>query len=61
MENLTYEAVLRNPDLLDTIRRDAHRERAEAVHRLILDALRTPLSRAPRIATRRALEPSTCS
>jgi hypothetical protein len=60
METLTYEAVLRDPDLLDTIRRDAHRERAETVHRLILDALRTLLSRAPRSATRPALQSSAC-
>jgi hypothetical protein len=26
MENLTYEAVLRHPQLLDTIRRDALRQ-----------------------------------
>lgn len=60
MENLTHEAVLRNANLLDTLRRDARRERSEAVHRLTLDAVRALFSRPPRIAARRALQPSAC-
>ena len=34
--NLSYQAILDDPSLLDLIERQAHRERAEAVHRLIV-------------------------
>ncbi len=57
MENLTYAAVQRNPDLLAELVHKARRERSEAVHRLFLNALRTLFSRPPRIAPRRALQP----
>jgi hypothetical protein len=33
---LTYEAILNDPGLLERIEKQAHRERAEAVHELIL-------------------------
>lgn len=33
---LTYEAILNDPSLLERIERQAHRERAEATHRLIV-------------------------
>ena len=33
---LTYEAILNDPSLLERIERQAQRERAEAVHRLIV-------------------------
>jgi hypothetical protein len=36
MDPLTYEAVNRNPELLQTFLQQARRERAEAVHRLII-------------------------
>jgi hypothetical protein len=33
---LTYEAILNDHSLLERVRTDAHRERAEAIHRLVL-------------------------
>ncbi|HEV3009851.1 MAG TPA: hypothetical protein VGX52_12510 [Burkholderiales bacterium] len=33
---LTYEAILNDPSLLELIRTQAHRQRAEAMHRLIV-------------------------
>ena len=36
MDLLTYENLHRNPDLLDTLLHQARRERAEAVHRLLI-------------------------
>jgi len=33
---LTYEAILNDPSLLERIQRQAYRERAEAMHRLIV-------------------------
>jgi hypothetical protein len=36
MDPLTYEALTRNPELLQAILQQAHRERAEAMHRLIV-------------------------
>jgi hypothetical protein len=33
---LTYEALLNDPSLLERIRLQAHRERADAVHQLIV-------------------------
>ena len=36
MKPLTYEAVQKHPELLQALIRRAHRERAEAVHRLLI-------------------------
>lgn len=36
MKRLTYEAVQNDPELLEALLQQAHRERAEAVHRLIV-------------------------
>jgi len=36
MKQLTYEAILDDPSLLERIERQAHRERAEAVHQLMV-------------------------
>jgi hypothetical protein len=47
MDPITYEALRRNPELLDTLRRQAHRERAEAVHRLIIVPIRRLFSSNP--------------
>jgi hypothetical protein len=33
---LTYEAILHDPSLLERIEKQAHRERAAAVHQLII-------------------------
>ena len=37
---LTYEAVLNDPTLLERIRVDAHRERAETIRRLIVEPIK---------------------
>jgi hypothetical protein len=42
---LTYEALLSDPSLLERIRLDAHRERAEAIHRIVLAPLAALLVR----------------
>lgn len=36
---LTYEAILNDPSLLERVRSDAQRERAEAMHRLIVQPI----------------------
>jgi len=36
MEPLTYEALSRNPKLIEALMEQARRERAEAVHRLLI-------------------------
>ena len=36
MDPLTYEALVRNPEVIDALVAQAHRERAEAVYRLIV-------------------------
>jgi hypothetical protein len=36
MDPLTYETLHRNPALLDSLLQQARRERAEAVHRLLV-------------------------
>jgi hypothetical protein len=41
---LTYEALLNDPSLLERLRADAHRERAEAIHRLVLAPVASLLS-----------------
>jgi hypothetical protein len=38
---ITYEAVQRNPELLQALLRQARRERAEAVHRLIVEPIKS--------------------
>jgi hypothetical protein len=46
MKRPTYEAILRNPDLLEKLIRDARRERAEAMWKLLIAAIGA-LSRSP--------------
>jgi hypothetical protein len=41
---LTYDAILNDPSLLDRIEKQAHRERAEAVHHLVHHVIVRPLS-----------------
>jgi hypothetical protein len=41
---LTYEAILNDPNLIERIHAQAHRERAEAMHRLVLAPLAAFLS-----------------
>jgi hypothetical protein len=38
---LTYEAVLNDPSLREEIERQAHRERARAIHELIVQPIKT--------------------
>ena len=45
MDPLTYEALTRNPELSQAIMQQAHRERAEAVHRLIVAPIRKVFDR----------------
>lgn len=41
MKPLTFEAVTRDPELLQTLIRQAHRQRAEAIHRLIVEPVKS--------------------
>lgn len=36
---LTYQAILDDPSLLERIEKQAHRERAEAIHDLIVEPI----------------------
>jgi len=51
VEPLTFEALNRNPELMQALIRQARRERAEAVYRLIVEPI-TSLFRARRRAAR---------
>jgi hypothetical protein len=37
---LTYEALLNDPSLLERLEKQAHRERAEAVRRLVVEPIK---------------------
>ena len=52
MDRLTLEAVTRNPELMQALIRRAHRERAEAVHRLIVEPIKSLFRRSPPQARR---------
>ena len=41
---LTYEAILNDPSLLERVRMDAQRERAQAIHRLVFAPMATLVS-----------------
>jgi hypothetical protein len=41
---LTYQAILNDPSLLERIRTDAHRERAETMHRLLVEPVKRLLT-----------------
>ena len=45
MKPLNFDAVTRDPELLQTLIRQAHRERAEEVHRLIIEPVRSFFAR----------------
>jgi hypothetical protein len=47
MDPLTFEAVTRNPELMQALLRQAHRERAEAVYRLIVQPIMSLFKRSP--------------
>jgi len=41
MDPITFKAVSRNPELMQALIRRAHRERAEAVHRFIVEPIKS--------------------
>jgi len=41
MKPLTFEAVTRDPELMQRLVRQAHRERAEAIYRFIVEPLKS--------------------
>jgi hypothetical protein len=45
MEPLTYETLNRNPELIRALMEQARRERAEAVHRLIIQPIKRLFAR----------------
>jgi hypothetical protein len=41
MDPITFEAFARNPELVQALMRQAHRERAEAVYRFIVEPIKS--------------------
>jgi hypothetical protein len=41
MEPLTFQAVSRDPELMQALVRQAHRERAEAIYRFIVEPVKS--------------------
>jgi hypothetical protein len=41
MDPITFQAVSRNPELMQALIRRAHRERAEAVYRFIVEPIKS--------------------
>jgi hypothetical protein len=52
MDPLTFEAFTRNPELVQALMRQAHRERAEAVYRLIVEPIKSLFSLGDHHASR---------
>ena len=52
MQPLTFEAYIRNPELAQSLVRQARRHRAEAIHRFILEPIKSLFTRGARHATR---------
>jgi hypothetical protein len=48
MDPITYEALTKNPELLQALLQQAHRERAEAVYRLIIVPIKKLFGGQPR-------------
>ena len=46
MDPLTFEALTRNPEIIRALMKQARRERAEAVHRLIVEPIKSLFSRS---------------
>ena len=59
MEPLTFEAVTRNPELLQALMRQARRERAEAVYRFIVEPIKSLFSLGDHHASRTHLAAAT--
>ena len=52
MDPLTFEAITRNPELIRALMTQAHRERAHAVHRLIVEPIKSLFTPGDRHASR---------
>jgi hypothetical protein len=52
MDPLTYESITRNPELLRALLEQARRERAQAIHRLIVESIKSLFARSVHHATR---------
>ena len=52
MEPLTFDAYVRDPELGRALIRQAHRERAEAIYRFIVEPIKSLFTRGHRHATR---------
>ena len=52
MDPLTFEAFTRNPELVQALMRQAHRERAEAVYRFIVEPIKSLFTLSARHAPR---------
>jgi hypothetical protein len=52
MKPLTFDAVTRDPELMQALIRQAHRERAEAVYRLIVEPIKSLFSLGDHHASR---------
>ena len=57
MEPITYEAVQRNPELLQALMDEARRERAEAVYQLIIRPIKALFGRSPAMKVHPAAPP----
>jgi hypothetical protein len=60
MDPLTFEAVTRNPELIRAVMTQAHRERAEAVHRLIIEPVRSFFARLLQHRVQRPMRTTAC-
>jgi hypothetical protein len=52
MKPLTFDAVTRDPELMQALIRQAHRERAKAVYRLIVEPIKSLFSLGDHHASR---------
>jgi len=52
MDPLTFEAVTRNPELLRALMAQARRERAEAIHRFVVEPIKSLFSLGDHHASR---------
>jgi len=52
MKPLTFDAVTRDPELMQALIREAHRERAKAVYRLIVEPIKSLFSLGDHHASR---------
>ena len=60
MDPLTFEAITRNPELIRALMTQAHRERAEAVHRLIVEPVTSFFARLLQHSVQRPMRTTAC-